>query len=309
MPVRDARFLYLYSVPLQSQPNQQKHGYLRSLGEKLVSGAIAGIIGSTATFPLDVVKTRLQNQKPNAEGKLPYKGMMDCLRQSLRADGLGGLYRALPAVLVGITPEKAIKLGVNDFMCEVFRQRLNTEQLPIPYLVAAGATAGTCQFVATNPMEIVKIRMQTLKGYTTMQVVRELGFAGLYTGASATLMRDIPFSMFYFSTYGWLRQAWQDDKGNISGLKAFLAGGLAGTFSAASVTPADVIKTRLQAKPAPGQVPYTGIADCYSRIVAQEGHSALFRGAGPRVIVIAPLFAIALAVYEVQKKLLQKWGI
>eukprot|EP01122_Echinamoeba_exundans_P005859 TRINITY_DN1602_c0_g1_i1.p1 TRINITY_DN1602_c0_g1~~TRINITY_DN1602_c0_g1_i1.p1 ORF type:complete len:307 (+),score=73.62 TRINITY_DN1602_c0_g1_i1:28-921(+) len=296
-----------------AQPQQQQHkekpSALRSLTEKLVSGAIAGIIGSTATFPLDVVKTRLQNQKPGPDGVLPYRGMMDCLRQSLKADGLGGLYRALPAVIVGITPEKAIKLGVNDFMCEYFRGRLNTEQLPIPYLVAAGATAGTAQFVATNPMEIVKIRMQTSVGQTTMQVVKELGFFGLYTGARATLLRDIPFSMLYFSTYGWLRQRWTDKDGNISLMNAFLAGGLAGTFSAAAVTPADVIKTRLQAKPTPGQAPYTGIRDVYSRIVAQEGHSALFRGAGPRVIVIAPLFAIALAVYELQKKLLQRLGI
>lgn len=234
---------------------------------------------------------------------------MDCLRKSLRADGLRGLYRALPAVIVGITPEKAIKLGVNDFMCDIFRQKLGTEQLPIPYLVAAGATAGTAQFVATNPMEIVKIRMQTTHGQTTMQVVRELGFRGLYTGAPATLLRDIPFSMLYFSTYGFLRQKWTDEHGNIGGMKAFLAGGLAGIFSAAAVTPADVIKTRLQAKPAPGQVPYAGIMDCYSQIVAKEGHKALFRGAGPRVIVIAPLFAIALAMYELQKKLLQHWGI
>lgn len=275
-----------------------------------MSGAIAGIIGSTATFPLDVVKTRLQNQKPGPDGVLPYRGMMDCLRKSIAADSFWGLYRALPAVIVGITPEKAIKLGVNDFVCEYFRGRLNREDLPIPYLVAAGATAGTAQFVATNPMEIVKIRMQTAQGQTTtMQVVRELGLAGLYTGARATLMRDIPFSMLYFSAYGWLRQRWTDQSGNITMLNAFLAGGLAGTFSAAAVTPADVIKTRLQAKPAPGQIPYSGIVDCYSRIVAQEGHAALFRGAGPRVIVIAPLFAVALAVYELQKKLLQRLGI
>lgn len=279
------------------------------MAEKLVSGAIAGIIGSTATFPLDVVKTRLQNQKPGPDGVLPYKGMVDCFRKSVAADGFFAFYRALPAVIVGITPEKAIKLGVNDFMCEYFRGRLNTEQLPIPYLVAAGATAGTAQFVATNPMEIVKIRMQTSTSQTTMQVVKELGFKGLYMGAPATLLRDIPFSMLYFSTYGWLRQRWTDADGNVSLGNAFLAGGLAGTFSAASVTPADVIKTRLQAKPTPGQAPYKGIGDAYSRIVAQEGHAALFRGAGPRVIVIAPLFAVALAVYELQKQLLHKLGI
>ena len=34
--------------------------------QKLVVGAIAGVIGTCCIFPIDVAKTRLQNQKPGA---------------------------------------------------------------------------------------------------------------------------------------------------------------------------------------------------------------------------------------------------
>lgn len=43
---------------------------------KLVCGAIAGVIGTSIIFPLDIIKTRLQNQKPVGPSKtLAYSGM------------------------------------------------------------------------------------------------------------------------------------------------------------------------------------------------------------------------------------------
>lgn len=71
-----------------------------------MAGAIAGIIGGSITFPLDTIKTRLQN---NASGE--YSGIMDVIRKTYARSGIKGFYKGLPAVMVGITPEKAIKLG------------------------------------------------------------------------------------------------------------------------------------------------------------------------------------------------------
>ena len=57
-----------------------------------------------------------------------------------------------------MAPEKAIKLTVNDFVRDKFKQ--NTGSLPFYGEVLAGGMAGMCQVIFTNPMEIVKIRMQ-----------------------------------------------------------------------------------------------------------------------------------------------------
>jgi hypothetical protein len=68
--------------------------------------------------------------------------------------------------------------------------------------------------------------------------------------------------------------------------------------AASGSTPLDVIKTRLQATPPPGVLPYKGWLPTVKRIVAEEGAGALFKGIGPRSIIIAPLFGIALMVKE-----------
>jgi solute carrier family 25 aspartate/glutamate transporter 12/13 len=290
---------------MASNQGQQKQSKLGKLGEKLVAGAIAGILGGSITFPLDTIKTRLQN---NFKGE--YNGIVDVVKKTMAREGIKGFYKGLPAVMVGITPEKAIKLGVNDFAQDMFRERLGKEELSIPYLAASGAIAGTCQVIATNPMEVVKIRMQmSAHGGASPaygQVLRELGLSGLYTGVAATLLRDVPFSLLYFGSYGYLRQKLQDKDGNLSMANGFVSGLSAGVIASGSVTPADVIKTRLQSPTPAGVEPYRGIADTAARIVAKEGIPALFKGVVPRILVISPLFAITLAIFEIQKTLLNK---
>jgi len=70
---------------------------------------------------------------------------------------------------------------------------------------------------------------------------------GLYKGASACLLRDIPFSAIYFPTYAHIKKAMGETPENkLSGYKLLLSGALAGMPAAYFCTPADVIKTRLQ---------------------------------------------------------------
>lgn len=45
---------------------------LFSLPAKLINGGIAGIVGVTCVFPIDLAKTRLQNQR---QGQQVYKSM------------------------------------------------------------------------------------------------------------------------------------------------------------------------------------------------------------------------------------------
>ncbi|KAJ2501196.1 mitochondrial aspartate-glutamate transporter agc1 [Coemansia sp. RSA 1972] len=291
---------------------------------KLGNGAIAGVTGVSIIFPLDMVKTRLQNQKP-VGGKMPYSGGIDCFRQILRGEGVRGLYRGLVPNLAGVTPEKAIKLAVNDIMRGVLAQRAGTspERLPVMYGALAGATAGLCQVIATNPMEIVKIQMQVaatnpvavgtgaaaMAGpprVTAMGIVRDLGLRGLYKGTTATLLRDVPFSLLFFPLQALFAQKIQDrmyGEGKPATLCVLAGSTVAGVFAAAAVTPADVVKTRLQSSSQPSP-PYRNMTDCARRILKSEGPMAFFKGTVPRCLTTAPLFGIALMMYDLQQKVL-----
>uniref|UniRef100_A0A8C5RGM4 Solute carrier family 25 member 18 n=1 Tax=Laticauda laticaudata TaxID=8630 RepID=A0A8C5RGM4_LATLA len=90
-----------------------------NLPAKLINGGIAGLVGVTCVFPIDLAKTRLQNQ----QGRAVYTGMQDCLVKTIRSEGLFGIYRGAAVNLTLVTPEKAIKLAANDF----FRQLLSVE--------------------------------------------------------------------------------------------------------------------------------------------------------------------------------------
>merc|ERR1712014_507452 len=63
-------------------------------------------------------------------------------------------------------------------------------------------------------------------------------------------------------------------------------------------TPADVIKTRLQAREKAGTTNYTGLFDCARSILREEGFSAFFKGGPLRIFRSSPQFGITLLAYE-----------
>lgn len=120
-------------------------------------------VGATAVYPIDLVKTRMQNQRTGSlVGELMYRNSFDCLQkvgieksrhdtlptllimklvscvwQVIRHEGFFGLYRGLVPQLMGVAPEKAIKLTVNDFVRDKFMDK--NSNLPLFGEIIAGA--------------------------------------------------------------------------------------------------------------------------------------------------------------------------
>jgi len=117
------------------------------------------------------------------------------------------------------------------------------------------------------------------------------------------MARDVTFSMIYFPLFAELDSMGprkSDGSGDAAFYASFIAGIMAGAVGSFSVTPLDVIKTRIQLiNNAPGVEPYKGISDAFLKILKHEGPNALFKGAGARVLVMAPLFGIAQMVYYI----------
>ena len=259
------------------------------LPNKLLAGGIAGIVGTCCIYPIDYLKTRLQNQ----HHRTPLKDLPKYVHGIYLRHGLRGFYSGLGANLVGVTPEKAIKLTVNDLV----RSRLSThnkiKEVDLPWYLGmvAGGAAGACQILATTPMEMAKIQLQMLNNHNInkLQVLRDLGIRGLYRGFGATLIRDVPFSLILFPMHALLKN--QCELGSLG------AGIGAGALAALAVTPMDVVKTRLQT----ANDPTLSMLQVYKDILRKEGVRAFFKGSIQRCIVVAPLFGISLGVFDVMK--------
>ncbi|XP_061494568.1 mitochondrial glutamate carrier 2 isoform X2 [Rhineura floridana] len=305
-----------------------------SLPAKLINGGVAGLVGVTCVFPIDLAKTRLQNQ----QGQGVYTGMKDCLVKTINSEGLFGIYRGAAVNLTLVTPEKAIKLAANDFFRHLLSQ--DGKELTLVREMLAGCGAGTCQVVVTSPMEMLKIQLQDAGRLAAHQqktlgknglgaatfhpppgqpyaatstaaserpsatmiagdLLRTQGLAGLYKGLGATLLRDVPFSIIYFPLFANINKLGQvnrDEKASF--LHSFMSGCVAGSVAAVAVTPLDVLKTRIQTlKKGLGEDTYNGIIDCTRKVWIHEGPTAFMKGAGCRALVIAPLFGIAQGVY------------
>lgn len=135
----------------------------------------------------------------------------------------------------------SIKLVVNDLVRKSFGSSTNPGMLYLPLEILAGSAAGASQVVFTNPLEIVKIRLQ-MQGElpvdqrkSAMAIVRELGFRGLYKGSSACFLRDIPFSGIYFPVYGAFKELFKDPAGQLTPFDLLCAGSLAGTCWSSAV--------------------------------------------------------------------------
>ncbi|XP_011153052.1 calcium-binding mitochondrial carrier protein Aralar1 isoform X4 [Harpegnathos saltator] len=277
-------------------------------GYRFVLGSIGGAVGATAVYPIDLVKTRMQNQRTGSFiGELMYRNSFDCCKKVIRHEGFFGLYRGLMPQLMGVAPEKAIKLTVNDFVRDKFMDK--NGNLPVYGEIISGACAGASQVIFTNPLEIVKIRLQVageIAGGSKVRawtVVKELGLFGLYKGARACFLRDVPFSAIYFPMYAHTKARMADEGGYNTPLSLLASGAIAGVPAAALVTPADVIKTRLQVVAREGQTTYNGLLDCARKIYREEGARAFWKGATARVFRSSPQFGVTLFTYELLQRL------
>lgn len=271
---------------------------------KVLNGAVAGVVGVSTIFPLDLVKTRMQNQN-KAAGGAQYRNLFHCFKSIVKYDGFTGLYRGIAVNLFLSIPEKAIKLVVNDEVRHYFMQKTGLKSISVTQEVISGAAAGACHVIVTSPMELMKINLQLSSKLPGTKVTAEclfkhLGIRGIYKGLSTTAMRDISFSVIYFPTFSKGSEFFinPDDAGLTKFFKTLCIAMASGAVAAGSVTPFDVVKTRVQTVvPGIQAKLYKGMVDCTRDIVQNEGAAALFKGCVPRMAVIAPLFAIVQSVY------------
>jgi solute carrier family 25 carnitine/acylcarnitine transporter 20/29 len=274
----------------------QKKGEMTQV-KSLLSGGFAGIATVLAGHPFDTIKVRLQTSNQ-------YKGIMDCVRQTIARDGAKGLYKGMTSPLIGVTPMFMLSFWSYDMgqrLVYNFTPSRTTKELTMGEYVIAGGFSAIPTTIVTTPVERIKVIMQTQdqtttgKKYTGMLdaakgVYAEGGFRSLYRGTVATLARDVPGSAAYFVGFEYFFKLLKPADGSYSIPAALFAGGMAGVSMWSIAIPPDVIKSRIQSAPAGT---YKGFVDCTMKIVSTEGPKALFKGLGPALLRAFPANAAA----------------
>ena len=305
MPARRRTFLAIIAL-VASGPSSSDAFAVPSAVVHTAIGAFSGALGALSAYPFDMVKSQLQTDYGRAKyGTSGIAAATDIFQTS----GPVGFYRGSLVNVVGIIPEKSIKLGMNDFFRMCFIDQSGC--LPLAGEVLAGGLSGLCQVVATNPLEVVKVRIQTSDRSTKPSIIDVLrnvgGVTGLYKGAGACAARDVLFSALLFPTFAHAKVAVPIFLASMFGGVApsqfwcgLLAGSLAAAPAAFLATPADTVKTRQQqARDPASEVQDMNALEMARHIIETEGAEVLFSGSFERVVRSIPQFGVTLSFFDV----------
>ncbi|KAI6158359.1 mitochondrial carrier [Pisolithus thermaeus] len=198
-------------------------------------GSIAGMVSKVFEHPFDLIKVRLQSQVLDPTAR--FNGPIDCLVRTWRNEGIRGLYRGLPAPVVGAMAENAtLFLSYNELQSLLRRldPHPSSQDPTLSQLALSGAGAGAITSFVLTPIELVKCKMQvqmlapnkstailsTSTGYTAaatsgvaslkrnalpgpvsvfVSVIRDTGFRGLWLGQTGTLIRETGGGAVWFA--------------------------------------------------------------------------------------------------------------
>ncbi|XP_039034072.1 mitochondrial substrate carrier family protein B-like [Hibiscus syriacus] len=208
-----------YKKLLYMFPGLESHG--KSMSSDLcihfVGGGLAGITAASATYPLDLVRTRLAAQT----NVTYYRGIWHALRTICKDEGGLGLYKGLGTTLLGVGPSIAISFSVYESLRSFWQARRPHDSTVLVSL-SCGSLSGIASSTAIFPLDLIRRRKQ-LEGaggrarvYTTglfgtfKHIFRTEGFRGLYRGILPEYYKVVPGVGICFMTYETLKMVLAD---------------------------------------------------------------------------------------------------
>ncbi|THH13296.1 hypothetical protein EW146_g6903 [Bondarzewia mesenterica] len=161
-------------------------------------GSVAGMVSKVFEHPFDLTKVRLQAQVLDTTAR--FNGPLDCLAQTFKNEGVRGLYRGLPAPIVGAMAENAsLFLAYGELQNAVrwISEIPATQQLSLPQLAIAAGGAGAITSFLLTPIELVKCKMQVQmlispSNISASPAATELAAAAGLSPSAAASLRTLP---------------------------------------------------------------------------------------------------------------------
>ncbi|XP_063263478.1 mitochondrial glycine transporter isoform X3 [Prinia subflava] len=271
-----------------------------------VCGSISGTCSTLLFQPLDLLKTRLQTLQP-AVDRSGRAGMVTLLFRVVRTESILGLWKGVSPSFARCIPG----VGIYFSTLYVMKQKFLVDRSPTALEnVFLGATARAVSGICMLPVTVVKTRYESGRfGYGSVygalkSIYQTEGARGMFSGLTATLLRDAPFSGIYLMFYTQTKNLTPQDRLDpvLMPLLNFGCGIFAGVLASLVTQPADVIKTHMQLSPQK----YHRTSQAIAFIYKDFGLVGFFRGSVPRVLRRTLMAAMAWTVYE---QMMEKMGL
>ncbi|XP_077861840.1 mitochondrial basic amino acids transporter-like [Saccoglossus kowalevskii] len=183
-----------------------------------IAGAAAGAVQCVVACPMELAKVRLQLQGKGeshhyySTHKHAYKGSIQCIYKIYIKEGIKGCYRGLNSTLIRDIPGFTLYFAAYETFCTFFQSRHpKGENLGLAELIIAGGLSGTCSWLLSHPIDVIKSRIQAdaVEGTPlyrgTIDCLRKSikaeGFRVFLNGLSANLLRSFPVNAATFTVY------------------------------------------------------------------------------------------------------------
>jgi solute carrier family 25 (adenine nucleotide translocator) protein 4/5/6/31 len=270
-----------------------------------LAGGVSGAVAKTCTAPIERVKLLIQTHDANPKiisGEVArYTGIMDCFTRVASEQGVKAFWRGNFTNIIRYFPTQAFNFAFKDTIKAMFpRADKNTEFAKFFAInMASGGLAGAGSLMIVYPLDYARTRLASDVGSGKQQfngladclskTVKSGGLGALYNGIGVSVVGIIPYRGVYFGLFDTLSgyNPYQKSENNLfRAASKFGCAQFSAIMAGYASYPFDTVRRRLQMqseKPESEWV-YKGTADCFGKIMKEEGTAALFKGAGANAL-------------------------
>lgn len=253
--------------------------------------------------PLDLVKCRLQVDPAK------YKNLINGFKVTMADEGARGLAKGWAPTAIGYSIQGLGKFGLYEYFKIMYADLLGEEKAyywRTSLYLAASASAELFADIGLVPLESIKVKIQTTPGFAnTMReavpkMLQQEGVSAFFKSLVPLWMRQIPYTMMKFSCFERTveliyanvvpKPRSECTKGEQL-VVTFAAGYIAGVFCAIVSHPADTLVSKLNQEKGASSV----------EVLKKIGFGGLWKGLGPRIIMIGTLTALQWFIYDFVK--------
>ena len=292
-----------------------------ALAVRMVIAAMSGMGAATVCHPLDVVRVQMQTDTGGE-----YSGPVDCANKIVKTEGLvAGMYAGIGAAYLRQWLYGSCRIGIYAFLLEQAQNKNSAvagsgkaAAIPLATKMAMGLCSGGIGSFVGTPSELALVRMSADSKLPRKQrrnyqgifdclrrIFKEDGISGLWTGATVTVLRAMLLSACVLGIGSEIKQFLTEsghfgaDGKLFHGLPLIFVATLCSSFCANIVSnPLDVVKSRMMNQNKSSSVQYSGMMDCFGKIIKDEGVVKLWSGFVPAFVKLAPYTIISLILTE-----------